>query len=302
MAHTHDHSGAHRTRLVIVFATTSSVFVAEVVGALLTGSLALLVDAAHMLTDTCGLALALWAATLMTKPREGRRTWGYRRAEVMSAAAQALILLCVGIYAVIEGIDRIAHPASIPPRSLLIFGIIGLIANLVGLLVLVGGRHSNLNLRAAFLEVANDALGSIGVIVSAVVISLTGWTSIDAIIGLVIAAMILPRAIVILRRAIRVLMEESPDGLDVDELRAHILSAPHVRGVHDLHVSEVGTGLPVLTAHVEMDPECFTQGDISQHLDELRQCVSAHFPVKIEHSTFQLEPANYSDSEHLPHE
>lgn len=300
--HDHSHAGsANRTRLAVAFGITATILVAEIVGAIFTGSLALLVDAAHMATDTVGLLMALVASTLMAKSATSTRTWGFRRAEILSAAAQALVLLSVGVYAITEGISRIFEPAEIPSTGLLVFGILGLAGNAVALLVLVGGRNSNLNLRAAFLEVINDALGSVGVIVSAIVIATTGWTTIDTIVGLGIAALILPRAVTILRSAIRVLMETSPRGLDMDQLRTHMTESPHVRDVHDLHVTEVGTGLPVLTAHVEVDPSCFADGHVTQHLDELRECVGSHFAVSVEHSTFQLEPAGYPDREQLPH-
>lgn len=300
--HQHDHGkDAGRTRLLIAFCLTASMLVAEMIGAALTGSLALLVDAAHMLTDATGLLMALLASVLVTRPATATLTWGHRRAEVLSAAAQSLVLLGVGVYAVIEGVSRLFEPAEIPSQSLLAFGVLGLVINAVAILVLAGGRDSSLNLRAAFLEVINDALGSVAVIVSAIVIAFTGWTAIDAVLGLLIAAMIAPRAIRILSSAVGVLMETSPRRLDMDSVLAHLIEEPHVLGVHDIHATEIGTGLPVLTAHVELDPDCFLSGDIDRHLDDLRMCLREHFDVSIEHATFQLEPAGYADHEMLPH-
>lgn len=294
--HSH-HANANRTRLAIAFGLTATVLILEVVMAIVTGSLALLVDAAHMLTDATGLAIALFAATLMTRPPTARRTWGFARIEVLAAGAQATILLAVGIFAFAEGIRRLVDPPQVEGRGMLLIGIVGLVANVVAMLVLAGGRGSNLNMRAAFLEVVNDALGSVAVIVGAVVITLTGWTRADAIAGMLIALLIAPRAVVILREASSVLLESVPAALDLDELRAHLVAMPHVRDVHDLHVSRISTGLPVLTAHVVVDESCFTSGCNPALLDEMQACVAEHFDVPIEHSTFQIEPPRHQDHE-----
>ncbi|MGO4958118.1 cation diffusion facilitator family transporter [Luteococcus sp. Sow4_B9] len=289
----HDHAGhtSNRTRLGIALAITSTVLVAEVVGAALTGSLALLVDAAHMLTDAMGLAVALVAAHLMTRAASPRRTWGWARAEVVAAAAQAAVLLCVGCYAVVEAIQRLVSPPEIAPHGLALVGALGLVANLVSLAVLAGGRGENLNMRAAFLEVANDALGSIAVLVAAAVIAWTGWSRADSVAGLVVAALILPRALVLLRNSTSILLESTPHGLDLAQVREHMLGQPHVLGVHDLHASTVATGLPVLTSHVVLDDECFSDGHSLAILEQLQQCLASHHAVSIEHCTLQLESA-----------
>ena len=172
--HTHANPGTNRTRLAIAFGITATILIAEVIGAWWTNSLALLVDAGHMLTDASGLLMALIAASLTLRPPTPERTWGYRRAEVLAAGAQSAILLAVGIYAFIEGVRRLFDPAEVTAGGLLVFGIVGLVGNIVAMLVLGAGRAANLNMRAAFLEVVNDALGSVAVIISAIVISLTG--------------------------------------------------------------------------------------------------------------------------------
>lgn len=302
-SHPHDHGAAHsnRTRLAVAFGITATIFVAQAVGAVLTGSLALLVDTAHMLTDAGGLLMALVAAQLMLRPTSAKHTWGMRRAEVLAAALQSLILLAVGIYAVIVAAQRLFDPPEVPAGSLLVFGIIGLAGNIAALIVLMSGRNSNLNLRAAFLEVLNDALGSVAVIVSAIILATTGWAQIDTLAGLLIAALIVPRAFLILRSSVRILMEAVPSWLDLEEVRGHLLENEHVQGIHDLHVSKIGTGLPVLTAHVEVDPDCFTAGHTETILDDLRACVRDHFEERIEHTTFQLEPSDCSRDEPLPH-
>lgn len=303
MAHDHDHGAARssRTRLALAFGITAAILVVQAIGAAITGSLALLVDTAHMLTDAGGLLMALIAASLMLRPTTSRHTWGMRRAEVLAAALQALILLAVGTYALIVAWQRLLDPPEVPAGSLLVFGIVGLAGNIASLAILMSDRNSNLNLRAAFLEVLNDALGSVAVIVSAIILATTGWAQIDTLAGLLIAALIVPRAFMILRSSVRILMEAVPPWLDLDDVRQHLLENTHVRGIHDLHVSKIGTGLPVLTAHVEVDPDCFTAGHTQEVLADLRACVRDHFEESIEHTTFQLEPADCSEEQPLPH-
>lgn len=240
----HHASPAHRWRLAVAFAITTAVLLAEVAGALITGSLALLVDAAHMLTDAGGLLMALLASTLMARPPTARRTWGFLRAEVLAALAQAAILLAVGLYAFIEGLQRLFAPPEVASGPLLLFGILGLAGNLASLAVLGSGRGANLNMRAAFLEVLNDALGSVAVIASALVIATTGWAQADAVAGMLIAVLIVPRTLKILAEAAHILLESTPRDLDLAEVRDHLEAVPHVVSVHDLHASQIATGSP----------------------------------------------------------
>lgn len=304
MSHDHDHGAAStgRGRIAIALAITASVFVAEIVGAVITGSLALLVDAAHMLTDAGGLVIALTAATLARRPATERRTWGWQRAEVLGATAQAAVLLAVGVFVVIEAVRRLWEPPEIAAPELIVFGVIGLVANVASIAVLASDRASSFNLRAAFLEVLNDALGSVAVIVAAVVIWLTGFQSADAIAAVLIGVLIVPRAIILLRDTANVLLEATPQGLDLAAVRTHLLDVPHVQSVHDLHATQIATGLPVLTAHVVVDDECFYDGHAPRMLDQLQACVAQHFEVQIEHSTFQLERAAHVEHEHPTHD
>lgn len=297
-AHDHDHpaAGVNRRRLAIAFGIIATVLVAEVIGALFTGSLALLVDAAHMLVDAGGLLVALLAARLMERTATSRRTWGLRRAEVLAATLQAAVLLGVGIFVIVEAVQRIGAPAEIAGAELLVFGVIGLVANIVALLVLAGGRGANLNMRAAFLEVLNDALGSIAVIVAAVVIMTTGWQPADSIAALIVGALIVPRTLRLLRDAVDVLLESVPRGIDLDDVRQHLLDEDHVIDVHDLHISQIATGLPVLTAHVVVEAGCFHDGHAPQITAALQRCVAEHFPVAIDHATFQLEPVDAAEA------
>lgn len=302
MSHDHDHADSGRGRLAIALGITAAVLVAEVVGAIVTGSLALLVDAAHMLTDAGGLAVALIAATLVRRPANSKRTWGMARAEVLGATAQAAILLAVGIFVLVEAVQRLFNPPEIAGGQLVVFGIIGLLGNVASIAVLASSRAKNLNLRAAFLEVLNDALGSLAVIAAAIIIATTGFQLADAIAAILIGALILPRAVLLLRDTTSVLLESTPKGLDLDSVRDHLLELPHVQAVHDLHVSQIATGLPVLTAHVVVDDECFYDGHNARMLDDLQHCVAEHFAVQIEHSTFQLEPAGHGAHEHPTHD
>lgn len=298
----HDHEHAHGAgagvrALAVVLGITTAVLVAEVVGATLTGSLALLVDAAHVLTDVLGLGLALTAARLAGRAATPRRTYGWARAEVLGAAAQAAVLLGVGLFVAVEAVQRFVAPAEVPGPALLVFGVIGLAGNAASFLVLRHAGAADLNSRAARLEVLNDALGSIGVLVAGVVIALTGWTRADGVAALVIGALIVPRTLLLLRDAVDVLLESVPRGLDLDELRTHLLEQQHVLAVHDLHVTRVSSSLPVLSAHVVVDSGCFRDGSAPAVLDALQHCVAAHFPVSVTHSTFQLEPPAHTEHE-----
>lgn len=304
MGHDHAHGtadGAHRGRLTLVLAITVTIMLAEAVGALLTGSLALLADAAHALTDAAGLAMALTAAHLTTRPPTRKRTWGFLRAETIAAAVQALLLLGVGVYVFVEGTLRLFEPPEVASTGMVVFGVVGLLGNTVGIALLATSRGHSLNLRAAFLEVVNDTLGSVAVIVAAVVIATTGWTRADAVVSLLIGVLILPRTLVLLRDSGRVLLESTPRDLDLDDVRAHLLSVPRVRDVHDLHASQIATGLPTLTAHVVVDESCFHDGHLPSMLDDLQACVAEHFPVSVEHSTFQFESAEHAGHEFDPH-
>ncbi len=291
------HPGDYRKKLWIAFGITGAIVVAQAVGSIITGSLALLTDTAHAVADASGLLVALIAATLMLRPATSRRTWGFRRIEVIAALGQATLLLLVGFYAAVEGIRRLIEPPEVPSTELLFFGIVGLAANITAILILSSSRGANFNMRAAFLEVLNDALGSLGVIVAAIVISTTGFQQADAIAGLFIATLIVPRAFKLMRETTSVLMEFTPKGLDLDEVRAHMLGLKHVRDVHDLHASTVASGLPTVTAHVVVADECFTDGHAAEVLQAVKLCVAEHFEVSINHSTFQIETAQISDSE-----
>lgn len=289
-------AAAHQRRLIATLAVTGSVFLIEVISAVLTGSLALLVDAGHMLTDMSVLVASTITAALMRRKPSNTRTWGWARLEVITAAAGAVVLLIVGIYALIEAGMRLfgGSKAEIDDIGLLLFvGILGLAANIISIFILASQRKDNMNMKAAFLEVMNDALGSVAVVASALVMISTGWNGFDAVAGAVIALVMIPRAIKLLSNAVKVLLEETPEGLDLDKVREHLENVPHVVAVHDLHASTVSTGMPILMAHVVVE-RGLTMEQAAGILTQLQDCLREHFPVSVPHTTFQLEPEGYS--------
>jgi cobalt-zinc-cadmium efflux system protein len=286
-----------RRKLGIAFSLVLGIVVAQAVGAWITGSLALLVDVVHSLTDSIGLFVALIAATLMIRPPNKKRTWGFRRIEVLAALGQALLLIGVSVYALVEGIGRWANPPEVAATELLVFGVVALALNLAAMLVLASSRGANFHMKAAFLEVLMDALGTLAIILSAILMMTTGYQRADTIAAFLIALMIIPRAWLLIRETMHVLMEFTPKGLDLDEVRNHLLEMEHVKGVHDLHASTVATGLPTLTAHIVLDDTCFKDGHSVEILEDVRRCVAEHFDVAIHHTTFQLETEHHSEHE-----
>lgn len=285
----------HQHRLAATLLLTGIVFAAEVMGALTTRSLALLVDAAHMLTDVLVLSASTITAVLMRRKPDNTRTWGWARLEVITAATGALILFVVGIYALVEAGLRLFGTGGGTVHSvglLLFFGILGLVANMASMVILRVYSRDNMNMRAAFLEVLNDALGSLSVVISAVVMLITGWSKFDALAGAVIAVLMVPRALKLLHTAVNVLLEETPEGLDLDEVRRHLQSVDHVVEVHDVHASTVSTGMPILTAHVVVE-RGLNMDQAAIILDQMQTCLREHFAVSIPHTTFQLEPEGH---------
>jgi cobalt-zinc-cadmium efflux system protein len=304
--HGHDHGAGlaadpgNRTRLTWVLAITVTVLIVEVIGAVIADSLALLADAGHMLTDVAGLTLAVIAARLALRPASDQRTWGFRRAEVLAAAAQAAVLLAVGGYILIESVRRWFSVPEVTAGVMIVFGIVGLAGNIVAMAILAGARSDNMNMCAAFLEVVNDALGSVAVLVAAAVIALTGWTRADVVASMLIGLLIIPRTWRLLREAVDVLLESTPKDLDLSVVRAHVLGVPHVQAIHDLHASQVATGLPTFSAHVVVDDDCFHDGHLTTMLDDIQGCLAGHFDV--EHSTIQFEAASHADHEPSRHD
>ncbi|GGZ38363.1 cation diffusion facilitator family transporter [Streptomyces poonensis] len=303
----HDHGHAHgapaggtataayRGRLRVALSITLTVMVVEIVGGIVADSLALIADAAHMATDALGLGMALLAVHFAGRPANERRTFGYARAEILAALANCLLLLGVGGYVLYEAIQRFLTPAATEGGLTIVFALIGLVANMISLTLLARGQQESLNVRGAFLEVAADALGSVAVLVSAVVVLTTGWQAADPIASLVIGLMIVPRTVKLLRETLDVLLESAPKGVDMAELRAHILALPGVEDVHDLHAWTITSGMPVLSAHVVVGSDTLSAIGHEKMLHELQGCLGDHFDV--EHCTFQLEPSGHAEHE-----
>ncbi|MGY1776673.1 cation diffusion facilitator family transporter [Geodermatophilus sp. SYSU D00804] len=302
-AHAHGHAtvaAASRGRLAVVLGLTLAVLVAEVVGALVSGSLALLADAGHMATDALGVGLALGAVTLAQRPARGRRTFGWQRVEILAAVANGLLLAGVAVFVLVEAVRRIGDPPEITSGVVLAVAAGGLAANLAGLALLHRGRRGSLAVRGAHLEVLGDALGSVAVLVAAGVVALTGWTPADTVAALLIGCLVLPRAWALLRESLDVLLEAAPRDVDLDRVRAHVLGVPGVIGVHDLHAWTITSGLPVLSAHVVVTDAALAAGHGGRVLDALCACLGDHFDVP--HCTFQIEAEAHAGHEAPVHD
>jgi cobalt-zinc-cadmium efflux system protein len=301
--HSHGHdrgatrtaAAAYRGQLRITLGITLTVLLVEIAGAAVTGSLALLADAGHMATDAVGVFMSLLAIHFANRPASPRRTYGYARAEILAAVLNCVLLLGVGGYILIEAVQRLIQPAAVPGGLTVVFGGVGVVANVISLSLLLRGQKESLNVRGAFLEVLSDALGSLAVVVAAVVITLTGWHRADPVASLVIGCMIVPRTVNLLREALDVLLESAPRDVDLEEVRSHILGLPGVRSLHDLHVWTITSGLPVLSAHVVLEPDTLDAVGYEKLLHDLQGCLGDHFDVA--HCTFQLEPGGHAEHE-----
>jgi cobalt-zinc-cadmium efflux system protein len=297
MGHDHHRSAtaAHRGRLSAVFAITVAVLVVEVAGAALSGSLALLADAGHVLADGAGIGLALLAIRFAARPASPRRTFGYYRLEILAAVANAVLLFGVAGFVLVEAWRRLTDPPEVASGLMLAVAAAGLAANAVAMWLLREGQRDSLNLRAAYLEVIGDLLGSLAVLAAAAVIALTGFQAADPIASALIGVLILPRTWRLLREAVDVLLEAAPKGVDLAEVRQHLIGTPGVTDVHDLHAWTITSGLPVLSVHVVLE----RGADAGKVLDGLGDCLAGHFDI--EHSTFQLEQPEHRGHEGATH-
>jgi len=303
--HLHGHggpvtaTGGHRRTLVIVLIVTLAVTALQLIGGILSGSLALLADAGHMLADAAGVGAALVAAALATRPATSARTFGLLRAEILAALANAVLLGGVAIWVLVEAAQRWDEPPDVETGLMLAVAVVGAVANLGSLLVLRDGQRESLNVRGAYLEVLGDLVGSVLVIVAGITIATTGYARADALASVAIGLMILPRAWGLLRDVLDVLLEATPRGVDLDYVRDHIRSVPGVVDVHDLHAWTITSGVPVLSAHVVVDDDCIATGRSGEVLDRLGECLEGHFEVA--HCTFQLEPVGHQEHEAAHH-
>lgn len=297
MSHDHDHSeeghshgigsyrGADRKALLIAALLTGGFMVAEAVGGVITGSLALLADAGHMLSDSFSLFLALFAVSIAARPATAKRTFGYKRAEILAALVNGVLLVLVSLWVVYEAIGRLDDPVEVMGGGMMAIAVLGLIINVVAFLVLWKGGGESLNVRAALRHVLGDLLGSVGVIIAAGVILVTGWEPIDPIVSILISILIVASAWSVLKESVDVLLEAAPKGIDTQEVGMAMAGVAGVEQIHDLHIWQITSGFPSLSAHV------LVGADLDCHRVRLELDSLLKEQFEIEHSTLQLEHA-----------
>jgi len=296
MPHTHPSAAAaERGRLTAVLVLSLGILIIEVIGAIVSNSLALLADAGHMLTDVSGIGLSLLAIWFAQRTPTTERTFGFLRLEIFAAVANAVLLFGVALFILFEAWQRLSAPPDVASGLMLAVAVLGLAINAVSLFLLRNAQKTSLTMRGAYLEVMGDFAGSIAVIIAALVIAATGWVAADAVASVLIALLILPRTFGLLRDATDVLLEATPKGVDMDHVRQHILEAPGVIDCHDLHAWTITSGMNVVSAHVILADGA----DPATTLDALCACLSDDFDI--EHSTFQLETADRRRLEERSH-
>jgi cobalt-zinc-cadmium efflux system protein len=302
--HAHDGESGHahgldadadRRYLLAALGLLAAFMLAEVIVAVTSGSLALLSDAGHMLSDVGAIGAALWAIRLAARPAAGAWTFGWKRAEILSAAANGITLLVVAGIVAVEAIGRLIHPPRVDGAPVVAVAAAGMVVNIAAGWVLARASRSSLNVQGAFRHVLTDLYGFAGTVAAGIVILVTGWTRADAVASLVVVVLMLKAARELLVASGRILLEAAPATMDLDDVRAHLLATEHVRDLHDLHAWTVTSSLPALSAHIVIDDACFTEGCVPRLLDQLQACLAGHFDV--EHSTFQLEAAAHAGHE-----
>ncbi len=298
----HDHrvsASADKRYLTVALALIGAFMVVEVVVGFAVGSVALLADAGHMLSDVGALAASIWALNLAARPASGAWTYGWKRAEILSAAGNGITLLVVSALVTVEAVRRLLDPPPVAGLPVLLVALLGVVVNVVAALVIGRANRSSLNVAGAFAHILTDLYAFIATVIAGLVIVTTGFRRADAIASLIVVALMLRAAYGLLRDSGRVLLEAAPEGVDLADLRAHLLQTDHVTDVHDLHAWTVTSDLPAVSAHVVITDACFTDGHCPRILDSLQACLTGHFDV--EHSTFQLEPAGHAEHESEHH-
>jgi cobalt-zinc-cadmium efflux system protein len=294
--HTHGASPGSDIRYVLGALILISLFlVVELTAAFVGSSLALLADAGHLLTDVVALAVSAWALQLAKRPAQGRWTFGLRRAEILSAAANGVTLVAIALIIAVEAITRLVSPHHVKGALVLTVALVGAVVNIAATFVLSKANRRNLNIRGAYVHVLTDLYAFIGTAIAGLVIVLTKWQRADSVASLFVVALMLRSAWSLLRDAGKVLLQGAPDNLDLDDVRAHLVRVDSVLDVHDLHVWTVSSDLPTLSAHVVVNDGCFNSGDAPRILDALQSCLDEHFAIA--HATFQLEPATHEGHE-----
>jgi len=271
----------------------------EVTVAVASGSLALLSDAGHMLSDAGAIAVALWVTHVAQRPAHGAWTYGFTRSEILSGLGNGLTILVVALVILVEAVRRLMTPPEVEGVAVVVVAVIGIVVNLLATWLLAKANRSSLNIRGAYQHILTDLYGFIGTAVAGVVILVTHWTRADAIASILVAGIMVHAGWGLVRDAGRVLLEAAPANADIAEIRRHMLSLQHVRAVHDLHVWSVGSQQPVVSAHLVVDEECFTTGRAPEVLDDVQGCLSAHFDIA--HSTLQFEPERHAAHERGAH-
>jgi cobalt-zinc-cadmium efflux system protein len=281
--------------LLLTFALIAAFMVAEVTVAFASHSLALLSDAGHMLADVGAIAGSFWAMRLAARPETGSHTYGMLRAEILAAAANAVTLLVVAGLVTFEAVQRLIHPAGVRGLALVVVAAVGVGVNLLAALIMARADLTSLNIKAAYQHILTDLWGFAGTVIAGIIILATGFSRADSIASLLVVCLIVRAATSLLRPAIRILLEATPDDIDLNEVREHLLELPEVQSVHDLHAWTLTSSLPILTAHIVVTDECISTGESGRVLDHLQTCLAGHFDVA--HSTLQFEAAG-----HLGHE
>lgn len=298
--HSHGISpNADRRYLTVALGLLVAFLITEVVVAVLSGSLALLSDAGHMLSDIGAIAASLWAIRLAARPAAGAWTFGWKRAEILSAAGNGITLLVVSGVVTFEAIRRLITPPAVHGGPVLVVALTGVAVNIAATWILAKANRSSLNVKGAYQHILTDLYGFIGTVIAAIVILATGYTRADAIASLLVVALMVKAAWGLLRDSGRILLEAAPEDVDLTDIRTHLTTVAHVRDIHDLHVWTVTSDLPALSAHVVLDDTCFHDGHAPRLLDELQACLAGHFDV--EHSTFQFEQTSHARHEHTAH-
>nr|WP_314262912.1 cation diffusion facilitator family transporter [uncultured Moellerella sp.] len=298
MSGNHDHGDVNKlpeSRLWLAFGLTGSFMLVELIGGFITGSLALISDAMHMLTDTIALLLALIAIKAGRKAADLLRTYGYSRFEILAAALNAIILLGVAFYILFEAYERISQPTEIQTFGMLIIAVAGLIINLISMRLLKEAKDDSLNVKGAYLEVWADMLGSVAVIAGAIIIGLTGWGWVDSVLAVLIGFMVFPRTWILLKECMNLLLEGVPKGINLEEIHSAILNIDGVESIHDIHLWAITQSKPIMTGHIVYQAN-YDHEEVRIKIESLLE-----HEYGIDHITLQMESLSRESVEPIMH-
>ncbi len=302
--HDHDHVrrgeghpsvDTDRRALTLALVLLVAFMVFEVGAAVVSNSLVLLADAGHMLVDVGAIAGSLVAIHLAARPETRSHTYGMKRAEILAAAANAIALIIVSALVTWDAVVRLLHPSTVDGAVLIFVAGVGVAVNVVATLTMARADRRSLNVEGAYRHILTDLYGFAGTLIAGIVIVVWGFDRADAVASLVVVLLMLKAAAELLRPALHILLEATPEDIDLDEVRRHLLELPEVQSVHDLHAWTLTSSLPILTAHVVVTDECLNTGEAGRVLDHLQECLSGHFDVA--HSTLQFESVVHIEHE-----